>query len=256
MESKIKGLFNDLIAERNGRVFLELEECTSTNDEAKKLMSGGGECVVISGRQTAGRGRLGRSFDSEEGGLYMSVGRRPSLSPEQCMPVTALAGLAVSRAVDAVCSAGSMVKWPNDVLIEGKKICGILTEAVHSSQGFYIIIGMGTNLKNRLPEELSKAGSILDITGAAPEPMELASEILKNLDEILEEFEKKGTAGLMEAYSDRCVNIGREVSASAGNEHVCGIVEGVDGEGALLVRKEGKLVRVMSGEATLRNQGI
>ena len=216
-------------------------------------MSGGGEHVVISARQTAGRGRLGRSFDSEKGGLYMSVGRSPSLSPERYMTATTLAGLAVSRAVDTLCSVSSMVKWPNDVLLEGKKICGILTEAVHSSQGFFIIIGMGTNLKNNLPDELNKAGSILGITGAAPERMELASEILKNLDGILAEFEEKGTASLIGEYSRRCINIGREVSASDGSARVCGIAEGVDEDGALLVRSEGELVRVMSGEATLRN---
>ena len=238
---------------RKKRVFLELEECASTNDEAKKLMSGGGECIVISGRQTAGRGRIGRSFDSGEGGLYMSVGRRPALSPEECMVVTALAGLAVSRGVDDLCSVSSVVKWPNDVLLEGKKICGILTEAVHSANGFYIIIGMGTNLRNRLPDELSGAGSILEITGAAPERMEMASAILKNLDEILAEFEEKGTAELMKEYSGRCINIGREVSASVGSERVSGIAEGIDADGALLVRSGGKLVQVMSGEATLRN---
>lgn len=248
-----KVVLGDIVKARRGRELAVLEECQSTNDVVKSRVPTGKECVVISRRQTAGRGRLGRGFDSGEGGLYMSLSWIPRISLEQCLPVTVLAGLAVCTAVDSMCGTATMLKWPNDVYLKDRKICGILTEAVMSGGAFAIVIGIGVNLTNKLRGEVGKAGTILQLTGYAPEREALAGEIIRTLDLVFDELETCGPERLIREYAQRCVNIGREVTAVSGGEAVVGRALGVDGDGALLVDTGEGTIRVLSGEATLRS---
>ena len=117
--------------DRVGRTLVCLEEVDSTNLRARQLAAEGAAdgTVVVADRQTAGRGRLGRSFQSPGGrGIYLTALLRPALPPERLSPVTAMAGVAVCRAVERICGASPGLKWPNDPVLEGKKLCGILTE--------------------------------------------------------------------------------------------------------------------------------
>ena len=144
--------------------------------------------VLIAGRQTGGRGRLGRSFVSPEGGLYLSVLFRPACSLEQAASLSALAALAVCRAVRAVAAAEPGIKWPNDVVLNGKKLCGILAESVLGSDGARLVVGIGVNGNLRLedfPEELRQtAGSLLTETGKRVDLRVLAERLIREMPKV------------------------------------------------------------------------
>jgi BirA family biotin operon repressor/biotin-[acetyl-CoA-carboxylase] ligase len=170
-----------------GYHYIRLDETGSTNDEAlQRALAGGDDWIVVADCQSAGRGRMGHAFSSEPGGLYMSMTWRPRGSLEKTPELTAVAGLAVRDAVRELCGVTPDVKPPNDLLINGRKICGILTEA-RDGDGFVMVFGIGVNLRNPLPPELGDvAGNLLDLTGNAPEPEVLAERIAKKLLEALE----------------------------------------------------------------------
>jgi len=230
-----------------------LDETGSTNDEVKSRALKGGDWVVIAGKQTAGRGRFGRSFDSQSGGLYMSLSHRPALPPEQSLHLTALAALAICDAVQKLCNIKVEIKWPNDLLVNGKKFCGILTEAVFTGGGYFLVIGIGINVSNPLPPELAEAATLREACGFSPEPELLAAEVIRRTCQIFEEaYDKKHE--LLKIYESCCATIGKKVRCLADGVPVEGIAVGINENAALLVRKEnGDIVTVFSGEATLRN---
>ncbi len=125
-----------------------LDETVSTNLDIKRLAANGKEewTTVIAKRQTGGRGRLGREFFSPEGGLYMSVLLRPSLTPEATLYITTAAAAAVCRAIDFVFGKKCDIKWVNDIIFEGKKVCGILCESAFCGDDSYSVLGIGVNL--------------------------------------------------------------------------------------------------------------
>lgn len=188
----------------------------STNRTLKELAARGAAhgTVVIAGRQTAGRGRLGRSFASPEGGLYLSILFRPACSLEQAAAVSALAALAVCRAVRSLSSAEPGIKWPNDVLLNGKKLCGILAESVLAADGPRLIVGIGVNANLRredFPEELRQtAGSLLTETGKPVEIRTLAEGLIRELDALYAAWEADSRAPLAE-YRRLCLSCGRDV---------------------------------------------
>lgn len=147
-------------------------ELISTNQTAKELAANGAEegTLIIAEHQTGGRGRLGRSFFSPAGtGLYFSLVLRPTLSPEDTVLITSAAAVAVCEAIEATIGIETQIKWVNDIFINGKKVCGILSEAVLRSNGSgmeYVILGIGINLvspKNGFPDDIKNiAGSVTE----------------------------------------------------------------------------------------------
>jgi BirA family biotin operon repressor/biotin-[acetyl-CoA-carboxylase] ligase len=170
----------------DGYNYIWLPETGSTLDEAlQRALAGGDDWIVVAGRQTAGRGQRGRAFSSEPGGLYMSMTWRPAADIEKTPELTAVAGLAVRDAIAELCGVTPEIKPPNDLLIKGKKVCGILTEAVDGN-AFVMVFGIGVNLTNPMPPELSDiAGNLRDLTGCAPAPEALAERIAERLLERL-----------------------------------------------------------------------
>lgn len=128
-----------------GKKLIRLAQIDSTNDEARRLIkTGAGEgLVVVAESQTAGRGKPGNVWFSPPGNLYLSAVVTPRKNPQELTPITLLAALAAKRAIETLCPAAVVIKWPNDLLVGGKKIGGILTERVASG---HIIIGLGINL--------------------------------------------------------------------------------------------------------------
>lgn len=234
------------------QAFIVEEEVSSTNDLAKELALQGQTPVVIARSQTAGRGRMGRSFSSARGGLYLSMVYRPQGAVQEQLSLMPLAALAVHDALKTVHGIDSQIKWPNDLQVQGKKVAGILTEAVHMKTTYFIVLGLGVNLTNPLEADLPQAGNLASLTGVEPEPERLAAQIIRQLQELFAMTAEQRSA-CFSRYRKYCMTLGRPVRVASGTEITEGIAEDVDDVGALLVRRsQGDLVRVFTGEATLR----
>jgi BirA family biotin operon repressor/biotin-[acetyl-CoA-carboxylase] ligase len=241
-----------------GQVLHWHEEVTSTSDLAKALAEEGAEHgeVVIAEAQTAGRGRRGRSWASPSGrNLYFSVVLRPDLSPARAPEVTLVASVALC---DALRQAGVQagIKWPNDLLASGRKIAGILTElAADPDRVQWIVVGAGINVNARredFPEELrDQATSVLIERGQAAPRALLAAACFTALEEWIDRHAEEGFGVVREAWRERSVTLGREVSVRAEGREVVGVAEDLDETGALLVRGPSGVERILAGDVTL-----
>ena len=235
----------------------------STNSEAKRLLAAGlsGDALLAAEQQTGGRGRRGRSFQSAAGkGVYLSILLRPKLAPSQLMPLTGLIAVAMSRAVDRVAGTHSQIKWTNDLILNGRKLCGILTElSVEGETGElqYVVAGIGFNVSQREEDfvgEVSKiATSILRETGRLISRAELSAAMIEELDALYTALRSGETSGYLDEYRHRCVTIGREVQLLWQDTKEKVTALDVDEEFGLIVRREnGTVETVRTGEVSVR----
>lgn len=238
----------------------QLHACTgSTNLLARQAAAQGAAegLVILAGMQTAGRGRLGRSFFSPgDTGIYMSLLLRPQLDPSQVTLVTTAAAVAVCHALEDVCDLQPQIKWVNDIFLAGRKVCGILTEAVFSSGSSspdYLICGIGINVyppENGFPEELS---SIAGAVCTAPEPdlrNRLVAAILRHFSHY---YHNLCNREFLPAYRRRSMVIGRDIDIIHGDDRIPAYVQGIDDDCRLLVRLEdGTEEAVSTGEISIR----
>ena len=213
-------------------------ECLeSTNDTAKveAARNPNRDVIITAQTQSAGRGRLGRSFSSQPGGIYMSVSHRPRAEVSECMHFTLLAALAVADAIYTLTEIKCEIKWPNDILINGQKICGILTEAVHFGKSFFIVTGIGINITNAPPPGIN-AARLADFSDTLPEIEELAALVARKLYENYDcAFSQKER--LLAAYRKSCHTLGQNI-ISKSNGTIIGIAIDIDENGALIIRGE------------------
>jgi BirA family biotin operon repressor/biotin-[acetyl-CoA-carboxylase] ligase len=242
---------------RNIQVF---EQTTSTNDVMDKLARDNVRegVVVFAESQTKGRGRLGRKWTSPtRKGLWFSVLLRPELRPQETTQLTIASATALCRAIQTITGLQTEIKWPNDLLIGGKKVVGILTEmSAEVDRVRHIILGIGVDVNqdaNEFPPELRKIATSLKIeAGEEISRAELATAILQELD-----FDyARICGGKFHAVADEweagCATIGKNVSVQMGDRKIRGCAEALDDDGALLVRTEhGHLERVIGGDVTL-----
>jgi len=256
----LKGRIDSFLAGRSTdvRVF---HSVNSTNTVAKELAAAGAPegTVIVAEEQTAGRGRLGRSFYSPGGsGIYMSIILRPDTGAEQSLSITAAAAVAVAEAIEAVSGKKTEIKWVNDIRVDGKKACGILTEAaVNCENGLmdYVVVGIGINLKEPhtgFPEEIKGiAGAVYSKDDNDADGNRLAAAVI---DSLLEYRENIRSERVYNSYVGRSCVIGRQAELydlNGGREPV--FVIDIDKSYALLVRREdGSLARVNTGEISLR----
>lgn len=246
---------------RSGAITVE-EELASTNRTLKEqaLAGAGNGRVLIARRQTAGRGRLGRSFLSEEGkGLYYSMLLRPGLDAEKLLPLTGLCAVAAARAVDSAGGVSAGVKWVNDILLHGKKLGGILTELVLPPEGGCpaAVVGIGINL-SYTAEDFEAAGLAGIATSFAAEgvpvdPALLAARLTEALDDMAAALVSGETAAYTEEYRRRCVTLRQPVRIlyPAGPE--TGTALDIDDRFGLLVEKQtGERTVIRSGEVSVR----
>lgn len=226
----------------------------STNTALKEAALRGaphGE-VLIADTQTAGRGRLGRAFFSPSGsGVYMSVLLRPSLPLAVAAGrITTLAALAVSRAIFRTAGIETSIKWVNDLLIGGKKVCGILAEAVSVGEGNAVILGIGINVKSTaFPNELADIVTSLEAHGNAPDRNVLIAAILSELTAL----DPADPVVWMPEYRGRSAVLGNTVTVLPfGGEAYEATAVDVTDDGALLVERDGKIDTIFSGEVSLR----
>jgi len=234
----------------------------STNTRAKVMAREGAPqgTVLVAGHQSAGRGRLGRSFSSPVGmGVYLSVILRPNCPPDKLMHLTCAAAVAGCRAVEIACGIFPGIKWTNDLVVEKRKLGGILTElSVDSATGLvaWAVIGIGINcnqLPSDFPPELQNmATSVAQLTGNPCSPAVLAATLVEALYKMDARL-LSGKQEIMDEYRSRCITLGKEIILVRGEETAYGKALELDDEGGLLVRFQDGTERIVSsGEVSVR----
>ena len=247
-----------LNATRIGRQLVCLPETTSTNADAFHLAeAGAGEgTTVIADAQSGGKGRRGRAWSSPAGvNLYCSVVLRPAIMPYEAPQLTFLSAVAVARAIEQATALEPEIKWPNDVLISGRKVAGLLNEmSAETDRVNFVILGIGVNLNMTLaqfPADVrAPATSLLLEQGLPVNRAQFAARMLGELDRLYTDFLHHGFGPVRDEWQQRCNANGREVVVSeAGVETVRGMFHGIDGDGALLLRfPDGMVDRILSGD--------
>ena len=242
-----------------GRDIRVFQETTSTNDIIEKLARDGVKegVVVFAESQTKGRGRLGRKWASPaKKGLWFSLLLRPDLRPHETTQLTVASATALRRAIEAQSGLEPEIKWPNDILVHGKKVAGILTEMnAEVDRVKYVIVGIGVdvNLSQRdFPPELKKIATSLKIeTGKAVSRAELAVNILRELDIDYQRVRANDFDEVAEEWEKHCATIGEEVVIRTGPREIRGRAESLAEDGALLLRTEhGRPERIVGGDVT------
>jgi BirA family biotin operon repressor/biotin-[acetyl-CoA-carboxylase] ligase len=238
-----------------GRKIVYYESLASTMDEARRLARGGAPegTVIIAEKQTGGRGRLRRTWLAPEGNIAMSVVLRPRA--EDLPFLIMITSLAVARAIEAVTGMKPGIKWPNDVLLNGKKVCGILIEnEVRGKEVLFTVIGTGINVALRVEEHPDISGTATGLSEAAGREVsrvEVAKGVLQEMDRLYRLLPDGGH--IFKEWKKRLETLGRRVTATSGTEVIEGMAEDVDGTGALLLRRDdGSLATVVVGDVTLK----
>lgn len=278
-----------------GRQISFYEETDSTNVRAQIEARNGAKhgTLIVANSQTAGRGRRGRSWDSPSGkNICMTLILKPDFAPEKASMLTLLMALAVARGLEKTLGesdagrkktadlqhqretqlaygsiagqgtekteySGSGIKWPNDIVINGKKICGILTEMeLERNRVAHVLIGVGINVCHQefAPELVDKATSIETECGFKVSKSELIADIMEAFEEAYDIFVQNGNlCGWREAYEELLVNCGREVSVLDPKGNYQGTALGITDTGELLVRRQdGSVEKVYAGEVSVR----
>lgn len=233
------------------------ETLESSNQTAKQLALSGAPhgTLVLTGQQAAGRGRMGRKFESPAGkGVYLSLILRADISAADAQAVTVSAAVAVCRAVKKLCGLELSIKWVNDLYYHGKKICGILTEAgadLESGRLEWLVVGIGLNLTaapEDFPEELRRIAGSLFPGGPSPvSRVGLAGAIARELLALCPAFD------CLDEYRSRCFVPGHWVTVCTGSETYAALALSIDDEGRLVIRREnGRTEALRHGEVSIR----
>jgi len=241
-------------------------DTASTNDDARALARGGAAegTVVLASRQTAGRGRLGRTWASPQGGAYLSAVLRPNVAPSEVASLSLVAGLGVARGL-ALLGVDAQLKWPNDVQISGRKLAGVLLEmAAEADRVDWVVAGIGLNV--RPPADAGHDGDVGDairvayVADIVPGILiaEAAAAVLDGVASAYAEWVSGGFAPLRDEYDARSALTGCSVVVSdlSGTVRASGDVVGVDGEGRLLLAGTDGVHAVAAGEVTLRGSAL
>lgn len=234
-------------------------EIDSTNTYAKRLgeSQGGHGTLVVSDRQTSGKGRRGRVWESPSGtGVYMSILLKPQIRPDQASMLTLVMAQSAVRTIREMTGLDAKIKWPNDIVLNGKKVCGMLTEmTMEMDQIQSVVIGVGINVNTtHFPEQLCDATSLYLESGKKLRRADLISEMLRQFEYYYDTFTKEGNlSGMQEEYNSLLVNCDAEVRVLEPLNEYQGHAVGINEMGELIVRKEdGEFVRVYAGEVSVR----
>lgn len=239
-----------------GKTVLFFEELDSTNSKASELARDGAAegTAVIAESQQKGRGRLGRTWHSPTGvNIYTSVILRPKTPPQATQTITLAAAIALAEAIEGSSGIRPAVKWPNDLLINGKKVAGILTEmSSEADRVNHIIIGTGINVNidpATLPDDLRlPASSLMEETGREINRTELIRNLYSSLEKWYKVLLTEGSSGIVEAWKKYFTLVGKEVRIE-GFKSVEGICLGIDSSGALLIKdRSGAIERIVAGD--------
>ncbi|MCI9491179.1 MAG: biotin--[acetyl-CoA-carboxylase] ligase [Dorea sp.] len=243
-----------------GRSVIYYDETDSTNIQAKLAGENGSEhgTLVVADRQVAGKGRRGRSWESPKGVcVYMTLLLRPSIAPVKAPMLTLVMALSVAEAVRELTGLKAGIKWPNDIVLNKKKICGILTEmSTEIDYINYVVTGVGINTNQEtFSEEIRKRATSLLIEGGRHiSRSELVAAVMERYEENYERFmETKDLSGLQEKYNGMLVNCGREVRVLEPKGEYSAFASGINEVGELVVTTpEGEEKHIFAGEVSVR----
>lgn len=213
--------------------------------------------LFIAEKQTKGKGRMGRKWFSKKGcGIWMSIALMPEIEPERINLITLVAGLAVCKTLKKIYNMPFKIKWPNDIVINGKKVCGILTEGRgENGKITKVVTGIGINVNQKsFPDEINNIATSLYMLTAKKSDR---AKIINVFAEIFETYYKlllKGnTDELMGEYWDLCITIGKDIIATKDNNEIKGKATGISQTGELIIKKEdGTSLNINSGEVSVR----
>ena len=254
----LAGLGETRVIGRDIRVF---EETTSTNDLVEKLSRDNVKegVVVFAESQTKGRGRLGRRWmSSSKKGLWFSMLLRPAMRPNEVTQITIASATAMFRAIRAQTGIVPEIKWPNDILIKGRKVVGILTElTAELDRVKHLVLGVGINVNHSssdFPEDLRATASSWKIeTGHKQNRADLAVKIMKEFDREYDRVCKGSFEAVADEWEQHCTTLGKQISVQTGGRVIEGTAESLDRDGALLLRTQfGQVERIIGGDVTLR----
>lgn len=236
------------------------DEIDSTNNRAKQL---GNEqdkrqLLIIADQQTAGRGRRGRAWSNPKGtNIAMSFKLHPEIEPQNASRITLIAALALVEAITKVTGLDAKIKWPNDIIINGHKVCGILTEMSSESDYIhYVVVGIGINVNGKdFPEDIKQIATSLYIEGEQEvKRAVLLAEVIKAFEAYYKKFlETQDLSNMTEQYNSFLVHNNKKVKIISGTDVTEGVAKGIDSEGSLLVElRNGAIKHVISGEVSVR----
>lgn len=230
-------------------------EVDSTNDLAKQLaLEGAPEgTVVISEVQRKGRGRKGREWFSPKGGVWMSIILRPKVNPSQAAPLTLIAGLAAAKTLSRLYRLECRLKWPNDVLINEKKVCGVLTEiSAGINRINYVVVGIGINANidiDSFPGEFRNSATTLkNELNREILRDELVKRLLEEFEKLYKIFQKQGFSKLKEEWKKSASTIGRKVRIITDSRTIEGIARDLGENGELFVEAQEGIEKIISGD--------
>jgi len=230
-------------------------ELDSTNRKAKELAAEGAPegTLVVAEEQTRGRGRIGRSWHSPfQTGIYMSLILRPKLPPNEAPKITLVTGVAVAEALLAVTPLKPDIKWPNDILVRGRKICGILTETSTEMDAIdFVVVGVGMNVNTReFPDDLKEIATSVSLeTGKTFDRVMLMREFLRQFEHLYTTFLHSGFESIGKRWSELSILLGKDVSVHMIDRTCKGRVMELDRDGALIIKGEhGELEKIYSGD--------
>ena len=244
-----------------GKDFRYLEVTGSTNDDCARFLQEGAEhgLVVAAGQQMSGKGRRGRQWSSPPGqSVYMTIGLKPEFAPDKASMLTMVMALSVLRALEQVCAADNIfIKWPNDIVIDGRKVCGILTEMHLAGDRIdHVVIGVGVNVNTpAFPAELSEVATSLFTEYARTYDCNgVIAAILECFERYYEKFvETCDMSAIMGEYVEKMINVGRKVRVLDPQGEYAATARGINEKGELLVeREDGTIEAVYAGEVSVR----
>lgn len=247
---------------RIGRKICFFEELPSTNSYLKqKAMEGEAEgVVVVAERQSEGKGRMGRTWYSPPGlGLYCSILLRPEFKVDKAALISIAAGIAVGRTIKKVCGIAAQLKWPNDVLINGKKVSGILSESTSTNKNIkFVVVGIGLNTEHKFkdfpPDIRETTTSLAIVTGRRHDKQELLNNILFEFAHLYGYlYYPDNIERLLNEWQSYCCHIGREVILTAAHSKLIGTFGGLAPDGSAIVKDaSGDKIAVNSMDFSLR----
>jgi BirA family biotin operon repressor/biotin-[acetyl-CoA-carboxylase] ligase len=246
-----------LQAKRLGKKVVHMNSTGSTNTVARQLAEEGVEegTVVIAEVLTRAKGRMGRTFITKHGGVWMSIILKPAIDPTHASSITLLAAVSVTKALRGA-GLEAVIKWPNDVLVNGKKICGILTEMnAETDVVNFIILGIGVNVNNDIP--LETATTMKSELGHEVDRARFAQSLLETLEEDYRTFQEEGFTPILWSWRRYSDTLGRMVEVTYQDGIVRGLAQDVGEDGSLLVKtQDGSIRKIVSGDCRhLRSSG-